>query len=114
MVPKISSSDLKITKLFYELTVEISAEGATPEAFDENADHASCFIYVASGDHPWPTRDTLLPILQQFGYPDPGDAFLGRLAATQHRAQLIGKWTSKKDEVVHIYSLRSPRSPSFP
>lgn len=86
----------------------------TPEAFDENADHASCFIYVASGDHPWPTRDTLLPILQQFGYPDPGDAFLGRLAATQHRAQLIGKWTSKKDEVVHVYSLRSPRSPSFP
>jgi len=79
-----------------------------PEAFDEQADRASCFVYVASGDHAWPTRETLVPVLEQFGYPAPDDAFMARLAALRDRATRVGTWTSRRDEVVHVYSLRAP------
>ncbi len=85
-----------------------------PEAFDEKADRASCFVYVAAGDHAWPTRETLLPVLEQFGYPDPGDAFMARLAALQKRATRVGAWTSARGEHVHVYSLRAPPSGPLP
>jgi hypothetical protein len=85
-----------------------------PEAFDENSDQASCFVYVSSGAHAWPTRDTIVPVLEQFGYPDPGPAVLERIAAMRERASLLGRWTSKKDEVIFVYALRAPRSQPLP
>jgi hypothetical protein len=79
-----------------------------PEAFDEKSELASCFVYVSSESRAWPVRESVVPVLEQFGYPEPSDGAFQRLAGMRDRSELLGRWTSERDEVVSIYALRAP------
>ena len=77
-----------------------------PQAWEESAVHARCFVYVARGPgRDWPTRETITRTLEQWSYDPPSDGLLGALESVRGRANLLGTWTSDVGEIVHVYAL---------
>ncbi len=77
-----------------------------PQAWEESAAYASCFVYVArERGRDWPTPETITRTLDQWSYDPPSDGLLGALESARDRANLLGVWASDVGEVVHVYAL---------
>ncbi|MCO4771441.1 MAG: hypothetical protein KDA24_15520 [Deltaproteobacteria bacterium] len=79
-----------------------------PQAWEESADSATCFVYVARDPlRSWPTEQSIAGTFGQWNYHPPTVGLLDSLAATQRRATLSDRWISEPGEAVHVYALGS-------
>ncbi len=74
-------------------------------AVQDQAELASCFVHVTSGDSAWPTADAIRAEWEEWGVGEPTPALLAALTAMSDRSYPLDRWTTDRGDHVHVFTL---------
>ena len=80
-------------------------------AVQDQAELASCFVHVTSGDSAWPTADAVRDEWAEWGVGEPTPALLAALRSMSDRSYPLDRWTTDRGDHVHVFTLVATDSP---
>ena len=81
------------------------------QAVQDQAELASCFVHVTSGQHGWPTDESITQEWSEWGVGEPTRDLLDALAAMRDRSYPLDRWITSRGDRVHVFTLVATESP---